>query len=207
MSLEMSLLRCTRKRHLLRSSQQWSLPFSLKEKGTFLYKEDTQMKRMWSKNELKNIADVQAKEVKKDFTTLVDKDGHDRFIEGDMVLNESLANSVEDSYGKWSLSGSHLMLVFAGKAKDGAVLTGLTLCNSKDLPKWIYDKIYPIVGSTGPIEYNSFQFNSSNFSTINVTINFQKSGLQTLSFIVAQTLTISTDRYFRISFDLLIDNE
>ena len=105
------------------------------------------MKRMWSKNELKNVIQEQAssgqlKEVKV-FEEIVDKDAHKRFIEGegDIVLEQE---GVDFTYAKWSLSGSHLLLVIAGTVEDETVLTSSTTAIVNFyVPKWIYDKIYP----------------------------------------------------------------
>ena len=59
------------------------------------------MKRMWSRKELKEMVE----QIKKNVNTLVDSDGHDRFISGDITT--STIAGVEFTYGKWSLRGSH----------------------------------------------------------------------------------------------------
>ena len=67
------------------------------------------MRRMYSKKQL----DV----MKKDITTLVDSEGHNRFEEWDMT-SETLSG-VTFSFKKVSLSGTHIMFVFAGEVASG----------------------------------------------------------------------------------------
>ena len=154
------------------------------------------MKRMWSKNELAK----QVKEVKKDITTLVDAQGHERFIEGDIDLPE--ASPFTKLYGKWSLSGSHLLIVLclsANNATDWSAgeLTEITL------PEWIDNKIVPL--SSDVIERKSQVWYNNSAQTQNVNIYFSKtSGRLVLNM---SAITFTDDRDTRIAFDLLIDNE
>ena len=138
------------------------------------------------------------------FENIVDKDGHKRFIEGDMIPAETLPEGFEIEYAKWSLSGTHLLMVVAGNIADGTVVTGLNFAITKDLPQWVMDKIYPVVGVI--IEYKSMNAYNENYSATALNIGVAKiaSGIR---FSIAQTATISDDRTFRIQADLLIDNE
>lgn len=168
------------------------------------------MKRMWSKNELKNVIQEQAssgqlKEVKV-FEEIVDKDAHKRFIEGegDIVLEQE---GVDFTYAKWSLSGSHLLLVIAGTVEDETVLTSSTTAIVNFyVPKWIYDKIYPVFANVY-IEQKSFNMTDvAGWSTQTVSTALKKES-NVLGIRLTSNVTLTAKRGFRIAYDLLIDNE
>lgn len=167
------------------------------------------MKRMWSKNELKNIADNQAKAVKKDIATLVDSQGHNRFIEGNGAINEPAYTNVFDNvFLKWSLSGSHLMLVFAGVFKNTKEISTYSTLVSFNLPTWIKDKIVTVWGVN--IENKTVIARDASWSTnlsIGVVLTKQADNLLRIQTTNGSTLTATADLGFRIAFDLLIDNE
>ena len=79
------------------------------------------MRRMFSLKQLEEIANKQVQEQVssgelenvKVFENIVDKDGHKRFIEGDITFEN--ITGVSKVYGKWSLSGNHLMIVICPK--------------------------------------------------------------------------------------------
>lgn len=166
------------------------------------------MRRMYSEEQVKKIiqnalSSGQMKDVKV-FEEIVDKDGHARFIEGEMDTR-AFSDGVEFSYAKWSLSGSHIMFVLAGKINNATSWSFTNVCDV-DLPEWIYNKI---------VAYPSNYIDSKNFPVANVdyntnqslTVFFQKiPNLKKLRFYFA-SFTATADRYFRIAFDLLIDNE
>ena len=56
---------------------------------------------------------------------IYDEDEHKRFIEGDLTLQT--IEGVSFSYGKWSLSGTHLMVVIAGSIANETVIASLPL--------------------------------------------------------------------------------
>lgn len=157
------------------------------------------MKRMWSKNELAR----QVKEVKKDITTLVDKDGHPRFIEGDINIPE--IEGVTKEYGKWSLSGSHLLIVLAISIVDTTALTTRTIASFDGLPQWVIDKCIPTFSNA--IDYKAFNLFASNLSSQNIGVYLRKPTTSSLDIYLANNITLTADRTGRIAFDLLIDNE
>ncbi len=159
------------------------------------------MKRMWSRNELKNISSEEAKSVKKNISTLVDADGHDRFIEGDIDLVDGLTG-VSKGYGKWSLSGTHLMLVIGGVISENTVLSAGTFALVKNLPTWVYDKIQPLFANT-TIEQKTMTVYADDYSSQTITVILQKTSDRIQLY--TGSLTASKDRKYRFSFDLLID--
>ena len=160
------------------------------------------MKRMWSKNELKNIADIQAKGVKKDIASLVDADGNPRFAEGDITMDE--VEGFTQTYGKWSLSGSHLMIVLAGLVADTTAYTGGKLA-SVNLPQWIIDKIAIIFSAV--VSFKSIPAYAANWSTQNLSVALRKPSTSSITITGENSVTFTADRAFRIEFDLLIDIE
>ena len=156
------------------------------------------MKRMWSKNELKEIV----KGTQKDFTTLVDKNGNPRFIEGEIDLNEGIT-TITKKYGKWSLSGSHLLIVLAFSIEEDAVLSPNYIANV-NLPQWVLDKIYALFGNN--IDFKSFYaFTSAGDTSQSVSVYLDKDTDKLKLYCTG--LTANADRSCRIAFDLLIDNE
>lgn len=141
------------------------------------------------------------------FENIVDAQGHKRFVEGDITIET--IEGVTQTYGKWSLSGTHLMLVVVCNVDTTANLRSVKLCDI-NLPDWIKDKIivtFPIystvisatltikdVSSGDVIATPSIYLRKDN--TNNVYINFANT-----------TITITSNSLFRIEFDLLIDNE
>ena len=91
------------------------------------------MKRMWSEEEISSQ--------KKDIATLVDSKGNPRFIEGEGTTDE--ITGFTPSYCKWSLSGTHLMLVLAGTIANGITISTGSIA-TYEIPEFIMNKIYPV---------------------------------------------------------------
>ena len=70
-----------------------------------------------------------------------DKDGNLRFVEGDIALET--ISGITQTYGKWSLSGTHLMLVLAIDITDTTINVDDVFANI-ELPDYIINKISPI---------------------------------------------------------------
>ena len=162
-------------------------------------------KRMWTDREIRSMAvdSVENKSNLKVFENIVDKDGHKRFVEGDIDIRT--IEGVTKTYGKWSLSGNHLMIVLGLALADAVVVaSGVTIAELKNLPDWIFEKIVPLFGQlvsiSAPTAYAD-DFTSQNFSsyiskdTTKILIN--KYG----------SVTLTANRNVRIQFDMLIDNE
>lgn len=140
------------------------------------------------------------------FENIVDKDGHKRFVEGNGAPNHDITGFTA-SYCKWSLSGTHLMCVLAGTFEVGCEIGANANIVSFELPSWIANKIFPV-------------WSDYFIQRIGLTLTSNAWGVQTLDGIIAKTgnlliynntgtaLTItSDDKHFRLSIDLLIDNE
>lgn len=141
-------------------------------------------------------------EVQTLFENIVDKDGHYRFIEGNGVVNEE--TGFESSYCRWSLSGSHLMVVLAYSFDNYSIVSGTTFATF-ELPQWIADKITPAFRSTY-IEIKQFTAYANDLGKQDFNASLIK--VDNELYINAQsTIAITGERFGRIQFDLIIDNE
>ena len=130
---------------------------------------------------------------------IIDSAGNKRFIEGDIDLNTITGFTA--SYGKWSLSGSHLMIVLAGEL-DESVLTDGTKFADITIPKYILDKIYTVWGVNIAVINVSARNSSWASQAFNVVLS--KSSTK-LTIGCVTNITITGTKYFRVQFDLLID--
>lgn len=135
--------------------------------------------------------------------SIVDKNGNKRFIEGDIEI-EVIAG-VTQTYGKWSLSGSHLLIVIAGNVANETAITSGRLAQL-NLPDWIKEKIIPVFSNV--VDYKSIATYNVDWSTQAVGFTLRKYAVNNeVSILIENNVTFTKDRSFRIAFDLLIDNE
>ena len=157
------------------------------------------MRRMFSEKQVKEFV----KTTKKDITTLVDANGNNRFIEGDIELKA--ISGVEKVYGKWSLSGTHLIIALAITIDDTTVIPSTKLADM-DLPDWIKAKIYD--NGSNVVPYTSFNASvksgGSGTGNQNIPCSLNKTEADGV-YINVSSITMNADRYCRIYFDLLID--
>lgn len=163
------------------------------------------MRRMYSLNQLQEIAlkKIESTTSLKVFENIVDKDGHKRFIEGDINFEE--ITGVTKTYGKWSLSGSHLMMVLGLTFENGTTINNAIL-GKVYIPKWIHDKVAVLWSATG-IALESFNAIDANTTTQTLTSVVLGKETDYLSIVKYGSLTFTSTKSARIEFDLLIDNE
>lgn len=139
------------------------------------------------------------------FENIVDKNGHPRFIEGNITIETF--DGITKTFGKWSLSGTHLMIVVACDVDQNKTISG-TLCFI-DLPQWIKDKIiviYPLYYTA--VISNAEIRNRSNGSLLyNLDCYLRKEENSIYISFASGSYTSTQDALFRIELDLLIDNE
>ena len=134
---------------------------------------------------------------------VLDKDGHNRFIEGNLI--PETVSGVSPSYYKWSLSGTHLMIVFVFEA-DTNIASETTLATI-NVPTWILNKIQAIASGTTVVTYK--EVIGRTFGTAE---NYQKDLFVLIKDdgqlqIISSAITVpGTSTVYRIQFDLLIDN-
>ena len=158
------------------------------------------MKRMWSRNELRKIIQ---ETYGIDINNLIDKDGHLRFDGADGV--GGTLEGLTITYCKWSLSGTHLLMVVVGQIADTTILSSGTTLAEYTLPAWIHNKI--VATQTKLIEYKTIQAVSSGYSTQNISTYLNKEDDNKLSIKVTTSITLNSDKNFKVAFDLLIDND
>lgn len=136
---------------------------------------------------------------------IVDSAGNKRFIEG--VLETKTISGITFGYNKYSLSGTHLMVVLTGGVENGTTLTANQNMAEVELPEWIMNKIYPVLSSY-IIDDKTIGMYSPTFTQQSLRLLLRKSE-DGKSLIIQQAgaVTLTDDRNFRVQFDLLIDNE
>ena len=161
------------------------------------------MKRMWTERQVRalGVDATEQKENLKVFEHIVDKDGHPRFIEGEITIET--IEGISQSYGKWSLSGSHLMIVLALSVENALVVSTGNVAIISNIPSWVMDKIVALTGST-VVPYVNFTFVGGG-TTQALAAQLLKSSNNL--YIQMYSFTSSGDRSGRIQFDLIIDNE
>ena len=133
-----------------------------------------------------------------------DASGNLRFIEGDIELNgATIPEGVTKTYGKWSLSGTHLMIVLAGVVANESVIGG-AIWAYVNLPSWVKDKIVALFGNR--VIYKSENLYADDGTSQATTIGLVKEGSD-ITIRNLQNVTLTANRMFRFAFDLLIDNE
>lgn len=144
------------------------------------------------------------------FEQIKDAQGHNRFVEGEVDLYEDMVTlGFTKDYGKWSLSGTHLMVVlqFSNQTENDIALNQWTLLSQINLPQWIKDKIVS-VGNTGVVVLvNGIKYNATNPLSLGdkgVYMEKVDNKIQLINF--ANSDTYETSDTLRIEFDLLIDN-
>lgn len=132
---------------------------------------------------------------------IVDSIGRKRFIEGDIDLIGT-PEGITKSYGKWALSGTHLLIVLAGEIANETVITSGLYAKLTNLPQWIFEKIIPIFETS--VDRSNVTLWGSDYSTQTMGINLLKSSDEIR--IQFNNVTLTATRKFRKSFDLLIDS-
>lgn len=129
-----------------------------------------------------------------------DSAGRNRFIEGDITIET--IEGITQTYGKWSLSGTHLMIVLCLSCENASTITGKTA--NLNLPQWILDKITPLTSNV--VNTQNFTFRATDNSTQTTWFGLFKPDDTHIN-ISSGTLVLTADRNVRIEFDLLIDTD
>ena len=154
-------------------------------------------------DEVATIDDIESGDVDLPFESIKDKDGHQRFFDGN---GSNVPDIFGGTYCKFSLSGSHLLMVLGTTLKpDEGISAYQELCRF-NLPEWIMDKIVPLTGTF--IEYKDEVMidGSYNLTQFGCSLN-KKTGYLSIDLDGNAVASAVNYRTFRIAFDLLIDNE
>ena len=138
---------------------------------------------------------------------IVDKNGHPRFIEGDITIEEIAG--VTQTYGKWSLSGTHLLIVLGLSVANATELTANQTLAFVNVPEWIFNKIKPLFASV-IASRQALLFYADNFTTQEGGFNVRLGDTGHEKELVIRNgsnITLTANRNTRIDIDYLIDNE
>lgn len=134
---------------------------------------------------------------------IVDSHGNKRFVEGDIIMET--ISGVNKIYGKWSLSGTHLMIRLVLNLANNTTLAASSKICTINLPQWMINKIIPIFDT---------YINISTFGTVGggsdttIKLSLRKFNTNTLAIYTSAGQYVSMrDERLEIQFDLLIDSE
>ena len=136
------------------------------------------------------------------FETIEDTKGNNRFVKGDVVLGENAPQGMVKTYGKWSLSGSHLMIVFGGELPDGLVIKNGTVFAYAELPRWIFNNLTPLFSIA--IDSKTFQLRGNDWSSQDVTVFLNKATGTKVAFNFGNNVTVSGIKNCRFAFDFIL---
>lgn len=132
---------------------------------------------------------------------IVDAGGNKRFVEG--TCNLSNKNGITWTYNKWSLSGTHLMIVICGRVTSSSVSITTNSFGNVVLPSYIKDKIR--ANSNNRVEIKTMNFYDP-YLAVADTVKVLLSKWADLALYWGEEKTLSANGCdFRIQFDLLID--
>lgn len=134
------------------------------------------------------------------FENITDSHGNKRFVEGDITMNE--IEGLTQTYGKWSLSGTHLMIVLSGIIAGGTTLGADTIA-SVIIPSYIGSKINAVVSSI--IDVKDAKAYNSSYNELILSLQLRKYSNTNLYIRNGISRSTTENRTFRIQFDLLID--
>ena len=163
------------------------------------------MRRMYSKPQLLEAVEQEA-EVNglKAFENIVDKDGHKRFDKGEITLTDNVPEGITKTFGKWSLSGTHLLIVLCLECANGTVVNDNIILSNVSFPKWIWDKIVPIANTV--IAFGTYTAYDTSFQTQSFNVRIAKTSTEgIIAMMKSGAVTLSSTKNVRITFDLYID--
>ena len=145
------------------------------------------------------------------YEKITDSEGHLRFVEGEITISKTISDlGITQTYGKWSLSGTHLMLVISIVNTSGDTITipQWSQIFNVNLPEWIKNKLVGVGTSNVlfPKIFNAIPVSTPVYTTSDFYTYIEKNpdGVQA---IVSANYSFLDDRLLRLEFDLLIDND
>ena len=140
---------------------------------------------------------------------ITDTQGRYRFFEITPGVPSAFDNKVIAVYNKASLSGSHLLIVFAGRVPQNAVIpTGALMVDLDGLPQWVRNKIATISPSYAIVDDVTVTLwgpNLENYGSMMFVLQKYGSSVTIRTTFDTYPVPTTSDGYFRFSFDLLID--
>ena len=139
------------------------------------------------------------------FETITDSHGNKRFVEGDITMET--ITGVTQTYGKWSLSGTHLMIVLVFTTDANTALPSNRALAKIALPQFVLNKIIPLDQSDYVEQKVYYMRGKVNWwqSTYSLNIFLGKNPNYLYVSTTSAIPTINNDCVTRVQFDLLID--
>ena len=136
-----------------------------------------------------------------DIEALVDRNGNQRFIEGVGVADNVDGMTIISS--KWELNGKNLIFEILGSLNKD-VPSNTRICRFI-LPEWLANKMAPLVANIIDITYNIIASTSGGASPLYVLIYKYSNALD---FVISSgASSIQSTEYFKIRYNIIIDNE
>lgn len=139
---------------------------------------------------------------------ITDADGNSRFISGEITKSTAgVGEKVEFAYAKWTLSGSHLMLVCMFKVLENFTASGTSLGYCFP-PHWLNAKIYPMASTNHVAVIDAtygYYPNNLSASTGSIRTYLAKVPNSDEIDITIEGGNLEADKYYRVVFDLVID--
>jgi hypothetical protein len=159
------------------------------------------MRRMMTEKEIATVESLR----KDGITSLKDAQGNPRFVEGDITMEA--IEGITQTYGKWSLSGTHLMIVLEGTIANNTTLSGIPKFATISLPSYILNKV-PILWGNAFVERKDIEMiaNDWTYQLLSIGLSKRTNALEIFKSSNG-SVTLTADRSFRIQFDLLIDDD
>ena len=135
---------------------------------------------------------------------IVDSKGNKRFIEGNLIVKNKPGLTI--TYNKWSLSGTHLMLVLCIEYDTAAIFEVNEIFATVELPNYIINKIPSgnrIIDTKSPTSYKI----SNNKIFANFRYNLTRDNNILKITHDSASIDIPEACYSRLQFDLIIDSE
>ena len=158
------------------------------------------MRKMYSKKQIETMSVGSVKEkfneiFTEEFSTLKEFESGD--IEGETITGISYL------YGKWALSGNHIMIVLSGSLETGNSIPDNTLLAKVNLPQSVKDKIVPIALTTVVVSPTLFYANDFNANSKNISL--RKTGQGEIEiYNNGGSISFNENRKFRFQCDLVI---
>ena len=143
---------------------------------------------------------------------IVDSNGNPRFLEGNgqYTIDEDVIGVL---YCKWSLSGSHLMVVITGRFASSKAIPQYKPLATYELPDFIINKIYSVTGAHyGNISRIDIKLFTQTVEAISTEAGYgyiNEDSPNILRILCRDGFTTSANEYnfFRAQLDLIIDTE
>lgn len=134
-----------------------------------------------------------------------DKEGHKRFVEGE-ITDDDLPSGITQQYGKWSLSGTHLMIVDVLNIAANTTI-GFTPLTTITIPEWLGQKLVALGSDWLSVKKSSIFKASDVAILVEKTFFVRKLSNTLLQVYILDSYSEDYDSIARIEFDFLIDNE